>query len=232
MPAFYRIINTVETKASTGRVFVYLVASPDGNIYGIGASPNLNVQVSRHPAVEHYAAKFKKPAHIWVVGSIIKENVKQGIADLEKKLMAINCTTLKNIHSEKKQPSWKHVETVLEDWRRVYRAKYSIRKENYKGLTSSSILDVFHMHSVDSPRIRKLLAYIASSYYENYHTFIFPMPTFYKGDTDSYRKDLHKIKHLVYTKQSPNAYASINFMMTKALEEEVIRITQEKEIHG
>ena len=58
------------------------------------------------------------------------------------------------------------------------------------------------------------------------------MPTFYRGDTDGYKKDLNKIKHLIYTKTSPNAFASSNFKMTKQLEEEVRERMLDKENNG
>jgi predicted GIY-YIG superfamily endonuclease len=232
MPAFYRIINAIETKSSTGRVFVYLIANSEGDIYGVGSTHNLNVRISHHQLVEAYALKYKKPAHIWVVGSIIKENAKQAVKDLEKRLMGINCTTIKHMSADRKQPSWKHVETVLEDWRRAYRARYTHRPNSAKKVSQEAILAVFNQHPVDSPRIRKLLKYIASSYYANYNVFIFPMPLFYMGDTDGYKKDLNKIKHLVYTKNSPNAFASNNFKMTQKLEEEVLKLMQEKRDNG
>jgi hypothetical protein len=213
VPAFYKVVNSTATKASTGRSFIYL-GLINGEPFTIGHTANLNLKIHKNVMIEAFAKKYKKPASIWVIGSITETFAAPAIRELTHILKSSGCTKLNNLDSKVVAPDAAVVSAAINTWSRKFKIKSSIREQNRSEYNSTDIMEYINTMDFEL-RTKKVLVHLLDNYYQNYSVCIAPMPMFYNGNTDLYRKDLNKIKHILFTKEGLNKYSSNNFNMAK-----------------
>jgi hypothetical protein len=214
MPAFYKVVNSTAVKASTGRSFIYL-GLIDGEPFTIGHTPNLNTKIHKNLMIEAFANKYKKPASIWILGSITESFAAPAIKELTHILKSAGCTKINNLESKVESPDLMVVNAAIQTWSRKYKIKTSVREQKRSPFTAEDILSYVKTLQMPSVGARKVLMFLIENYYQNYSVSISPMPLFYNGNTDQYRKDLNEIKHMFFTREGINKYSSNNFNMAK-----------------
>jgi hypothetical protein len=212
MPSFYKIVNSTAVKAAPKRVFVYLVLN-NGEAVSVGYTSNLHTKIARNNMVEAIAEKYKRPASIWVVGTMEEEKAAKAVRELTYVLRNNGCPINKLDESIKPEKP-EAVTKALGLWHWKYHLKSNNRTEERSRYSASDMREVIKEMQFTA-RERKLVLFLIENYYQNYGVSIAPMPLFYYGNSDLYRKDLNAIKHILFTKDGLNTYASNNFHLSK-----------------
>lgn len=235
MPSFYKIVNSTAVKAAPKRTFVYLVLN-NGEPVSVGYTSNLHLKIARNNMVEAIAEKYKKPASIWILGTMEEDKAAKAVRELTYVLRNNGCPINKLDESIKPEKP-ESVTKALGLWHWKYHLKTTNRPETRSPYSASLMAKVIKEMQFTA-RERKLVSFLIENYYQNYGVSIAPMPLFYYKNSDLYRKDLNGIKNIFFTKDGLNTYASNNFhiskhfqnMMDKYLESQ--NSTVKEEING
>lgn len=221
MPAFYKILNSTAVKAASGRSFIY-VALINNKPFTVGHTTSLNLNIQKNLKVETFVKKYSKPPEIKVIGSVSKEYAATAAKSLSYLLKSVGFKTLERMEDTTVSPDEELVEATINTWKRKYRVRSTPNRIVKRSeLTVEDIAVYFKSIQNENTRTRKILIFMLQNYYQNYSCFIIPMPLFYMGNSDLYRKDLNLLKEIVYTKESVNKYSSNNFYLTKAAAEKI-----------